>query len=53
LKEGATTTKDELIDYCKKRIASYKRIREVEFAAELPKNIAGKILRRALRNREF
>jgi long-chain acyl-CoA synthetase len=53
LKEGATTTKDELIDYCKKRIAPYKRIREVEFAAELPKNIAGKILRRALKNREY
>ncbi len=53
LKEGATITKDELIEYCKKRIAPYKRIREVEFVAELPKNIAGKILRRALRNREY
>ena len=53
LKEEVTITRDELIDYCKKRIASYKRIREVEFVAELPKNIAGKILRRALRNREY
>jgi len=53
LKEGATITKDELIDYCRKRIAAYKRIREVEFVAELPKNIAGKILRRNLRNGEM
>jgi len=52
LKEGAKTTRDELIDYCQKRIAPYKRIREVEFVAELPKSIAGKILRRALRNME-
>ncbi len=53
LKKEATTTKDELVEYCKKRIAPYKRIREVEFVAELPKNIAGKILRRALRKREY
>jgi len=53
MNEGAEITKDELIEYCRKRIAAYKRIREVEFVAELPKNIAGKILRRALRNREY
>ncbi len=53
LKEGTTVTKDELIEYCRKRIAAYKRIREVEFVAELPKNVAGKILRRALRNMEY
>ena len=53
LKGGATVTKDELIEYCRKRIAAYKRIREVEFVAELPKNVAGKILRRALRNMEY
>jgi len=52
LKKEATITRDELIEYCQKRIAPYKRIREVEFATELPKSIAGKILRRALRNRE-
>ncbi len=51
LKEGVAITKEELIEYCKKRIAPYKRIREVEFVAELPKNIAGKILKRALRKR--
>jgi len=53
LKEGATVTSDELIEYCKERIAPYKRIREVEFVSELPKSIAGKILRRALRDREY
>ncbi|MCW4055678.1 MAG: AMP-binding protein, partial [Candidatus Bathyarchaeota archaeon] len=52
LNEGAALTKDELIEYCKERIAPYKRIREVEFVAELPKSIAGKILRRALRTKK-
>jgi long-chain acyl-CoA synthetase len=52
LNEGAALTRDELIEYCKERIAPYKRIREVEFVAELPKSIAGKILRRALRTKK-
>ncbi|UCC33431.1 MAG: long-chain fatty acid--CoA ligase [Candidatus Bathyarchaeota archaeon] len=52
LKKGATTTKEELIEYCKEKISPYKRIREVEFVTELPKNTAGKILRRTLRNDE-
>ncbi|UCE43458.1 MAG: long-chain fatty acid--CoA ligase [Candidatus Bathyarchaeota archaeon] len=52
LKKGATVTKEELIEHCKEKIAPYKRIRRVEFVAELPKNTAGKILRRTLRNNE-
>jgi len=49
MKEEATVTRDELIEYCRKRIASYKRIREVEFVAELPKSIAGKILKKSFK----
>ena len=42
-------TEDELIKFCRERMASYKIIREVEFRKELPKSPAGKILRRTLR----
>jgi long-chain acyl-CoA synthetase len=50
LKEGVAATEDEVIDYCRKNISAYKRIREIEFVTELPKNFAGKILKRVLRN---
>ena len=39
----------ELIQYCRSRLASFKRPREVIFVTELPKNAAGKILKRELR----
>jgi acyl-CoA synthetase (AMP-forming)/AMP-acid ligase II len=42
---------DELIQYCRGRLASFKKPREVVFVAELPKNAAGKVLKRELRGR--
>ncbi|HEX9041999.1 MAG TPA: AMP-binding protein [Trebonia sp.] len=39
----------ELIQYCRGRLASFKKPREVILVAELPKNAAGKILKRELR----
>ncbi len=48
---GITVTGKELIDFCSERIAAYKRIREVEFIDEIPKNAVGKVLRRILRER--
>jgi acyl-CoA synthetase (AMP-forming)/AMP-acid ligase II len=33
----------ELIEFCKPRLAGYKRPRSIDFVAELPKNAAGKI----------
>jgi long-chain acyl-CoA synthetase len=50
LKEGVAATEDEVIEYCRKNISAYKRVREIEFVTELPKNFAGKILKRVLRN---
>ncbi len=41
--------KDELIDFCKKSLSSYKCPRYVEFIDELPKSTVGKILRHELR----
>jgi acyl-CoA synthetase (AMP-forming)/AMP-acid ligase II len=42
---------DELLAYVAERVAPYKRIREVELIAEIPKSASGKILRRLLRER--
>jgi len=43
---------EELIEFCKKRMAAYKYPRLVEIVAEIPKTITGKFLRRALRQKE-
>ncbi|MED4933673.1 fatty acid--CoA ligase family protein [Heyndrickxia coagulans] len=42
-------TEQELLDYCKERLAKYKVPKEIEFLEELPKNTTGKILRRSLK----
>jgi acyl-CoA synthetase (AMP-forming)/AMP-acid ligase II len=51
LKEGASLTSDELIDFCKKRIARYKAPKSVEFVESLPKTPSGKVLKRELREK--
>ncbi len=53
LKEGESLTKEEVIQYCKERLAAYKVPKEIEFMEELPKTIVGKILRRQLRDMEI
>ena len=51
-KEGWTLKEEDLIEHCKNHLASYKKPRSVDFAKEpLPKNNAGKILRRELREK--
>ncbi len=52
LKEGASTTETELLEFVKQRIAPYKVIREIEFRTELPISPAGKVLKRLLREEE-
>jgi long-chain acyl-CoA synthetase len=54
LKEGLerTVTSDDIISFCKSRMAAYKYPREVEFVSEIPKTLTGKFLRRALREKE-
>jgi len=42
-------TPGELIQYCRSRLASFKKPREVILVTDLPKNAAGKILKRELR----
>jgi long-chain acyl-CoA synthetase len=52
LKEGQTATPEEIIAFCKERIAKYKVPTAVEFRTQLPKTIIGKILRRMLVDEE-
>ena len=42
----------EIIDWARNKMAAYKYPRIVEFVEELPKTGSGKILKRALRERE-
>ncbi|MEH7081446.1 fatty acid--CoA ligase family protein [Neobacillus drentensis] len=42
-------TTEQLLNYCKERLAKYKIPSSIEFIEELPKNTTGKILRRALK----
>jgi long-chain acyl-CoA synthetase len=51
LKEGMSVTSEEIIDFCKKRIARYKVPKSVEFVKSLPKTPSGKILKRELREK--
>ncbi len=48
LKEGESATEEEIIEFCKQRLAPYKVPKMVEFRDQLPKSMVGKILRRAL-----
>jgi acyl-CoA synthetase (AMP-forming)/AMP-acid ligase II len=49
LRPGAAVTEDELIEFCRARLASFKKPEVVRFFPSLPKNPLGKILRRELR----
>jgi long-chain acyl-CoA synthetase len=49
LKPGAEADPDEIIAYCRERLAAYKYPREVRIVADLPKGPTGKILKRELR----
>ena len=53
LKEGETATQEELIEYCKDKIAKFKLPTEIEFRNELPKTNVGKILKKDLRAEEM
>ncbi|MEM2211172.1 MAG: long-chain fatty acid--CoA ligase [Nitrososphaerales archaeon] len=51
LKDGyqGKVTENELIAFCRERIANYKVPKLIEFKEQLPKTSVGKVLRRALR----
>ena len=49
LKAGQTATEQELIAFCKERVAPYKYPRTIRFLDSLPKGATGKILKRELK----
>jgi long-chain acyl-CoA synthetase len=52
LHEGETATEDEIRQFCRQNLASFKAPTHVEFRDELPKTTVGKILRRKLQEEE-
>lgn len=52
LKPGQTATEEEIIEFCKDKLAPYKRPKLVEFRDEIPKSAVGKVLRKVLRAEE-
>jgi long-chain acyl-CoA synthetase len=48
LKEGTEASQDELMAFCRERLAKYKTPASVEFRQKLPKSTVGKVLRREL-----
>ena len=50
LRAGQTVSEAELRAYCRETLAPYKIPTRIEFRADLPKTMVGKVLRRALRD---
>ena len=53
LKPGEEATEEEFVEFCKGKLAGYKRPREIEFRDSLPVSVVGKVLRRVLRDEEL
>ena len=51
LKDGEELTEEEVVDFCKSHLASYKKPRSVDFVDALPRNPAGKVLKTVLREK--
>jgi long-chain acyl-CoA synthetase len=49
LKQGQTAEEEEIIAFCRERMAAYRVPRIIEFREDLPKSMVGKVLRRELR----
>jgi acyl-CoA synthetase (AMP-forming)/AMP-acid ligase II len=51
LRAGSRSTDQDIIGFCKQRLAGYKAPKAVEIVDSLPKNPAGKILKKEIRHR--
>ncbi|HEX77741.1 MAG TPA: long-chain-fatty-acid--CoA ligase [Dehalococcoidia bacterium] len=49
LKPGMSATPEELMEFCREKLSSFKRPRSVIFTDALPRNPMGKVLKRVLR----
>lgn len=51
LREGEVATEEEIIEYCRSKLAGYKRPRSVIFVDALPRNPMGKVLKKVIREK--
>jgi long-chain acyl-CoA synthetase len=51
-RSDATVAEEEILAFCKERLAPYKAPKTVEFRDDLPKSAVGKLLRRVLVDEE-
>jgi acyl-CoA synthetase (AMP-forming)/AMP-acid ligase II len=51
LKEGKSVSEDEIKEYCRSKLAGFKRPRSIVFIDTLPRNAMGKVLRKELREK--
>jgi acyl-CoA synthetase (AMP-forming)/AMP-acid ligase II len=49
LRAGESMAEEEVVDFCKSHLASYKKPRSVKFVDSLPRNPSGKVLKTKLR----
>jgi len=52
LRPGQQATVEEIRAFCRKKLAAYKVPKQIELTDNLPKTLVGKVLRRALVERE-
>jgi acyl-CoA synthetase (AMP-forming)/AMP-acid ligase II len=50
-KKGVKVTEEEIMEYCRQKLASFKRPRTVVFVDELPRNPLGKLIKREIREK--
>ena len=50
MRKGGSVSEEELIEFTRARLASYKVPKSVRFIEQIPKSAVGKVLRRALRD---
>jgi len=55
LKDGMqdSVSEEDMISFCKQRMAAYKYPRQVEIVDDIPKTLTGKFLRRSLREKTY
>jgi len=49
LRPGMSTTSEDIVEFCREHLASFKKPKYVEFVTDLPKTAVGKISRRSLK----
>ena len=49
VRRSGEVTEKQIIEFCREKLAGFKRPRSVVFVGELPRNVMGKVLKRDLR----